>query len=291
MTKSMTTVLSDSALSHYRRDGYYFPIRVYSPEQMLEFRRQLEFFEAKLGGPMHGKYRSKPHLIFKFLNEMIHHPPILDAVEAILGPNILCWNCNFFTKEANTEDYVSWHQDATYWGLSASDVVTAWIAFTPSTLANGAMRVIAGSHHEQLGHFDTFAENNLLSRGQEIEVDVDESRAVDLVLNPGEISLHHILIVHGSRPNPTNDRRIGFAIRYVPTYIKQIAGEADSATLVRGEDTYGHFELEPTPARDLDPAMIELHERLTTMQAKILYRGTDVMDGEASAEEAPRRKI
>ena len=199
---------------------------------------------------------------------------MLDAVEDVLGPDFLCWNSSFFTKEAASPGYVSWHQDATYWGLSEPDVVTAWVAFTESTPRNGNMRVIPGSHRSQAAHVDTFHPDNLLSRGQEIAVEVDEGEAADIILEPGEMSLHHVLIVHGSRPNTSADRRIGYAIRYIPTRVRQVAGPRDSATLVRGRDAFGHFDLEPAPAADLDPEALALHADISDRQAQILYRGT-----------------
>ena len=171
---------------------------------------------------------------------------------------------------------MSWHQDSTYWGLDKPDVVTAWVALTPSNKANGAMKFIPGSHtKDQIPHRDTFAKNNLLTRGQEVAVEVDESKAVAITLEPGEISLHHVRLVHGSPPNPSQDRRIGFAIRYIPTTVAQIAGE-DSATLVRGVDTHRHFELEPRPTPDMDPEFVALHQTITERNAQILYRGTQV---------------
>lgn len=271
----MAKHLSASAIEQYRRDGYYFPIRVLSAEQILAYREKLERSEAAQGGPLTGTYRQKPHLLFTWLDELIRLPAVLDAVEDVLGPNILCWSCSFFAKGARTADYVSWHQDATYWGLSEPDVVTAWVAFTESSPKNGNMRVAPGTHRVQKPHTDTFAKHNLLSRGQEVGVEVDEAQAVDIILRPGEMSLHHVLIVHGSGPNASDGPRIGFAIRYIPTHIRQVAGPRDSASLVRGEDAYGHFELEPRPARDLDPAMVALHAAICARQAKILYRGTE----------------
>jgi hypothetical protein len=104
---------------------------------------------------------------------------------------------------------------------------------------------------------------------------VDAAKAVTLPLQPGEMSLHHVRLVHGSPPNPSSDRRIGFAIRYIPTRIRQTAGE-DNATLVRGEDRFQHFELEPRPSRELEPDFVALHKRITEHNARILYRGTGV---------------
>jgi len=124
-------------------------------------------------------------------------------------------------------------------------------------------------------HKDTFAERNMLSRGQEIAVEVDEARAVDVVLQPGEMSLHHVKLFHGSNPNRSHDRRIGFAARYVPTYVRQVVGAKDSAMLVRGVDGYGHFEHETPPVADLDPAALAQHKAVCERQAAVLYRGTD----------------
>jgi len=267
--------LSPSATEQYERDGYYFPISVLTSDEARRYRERLERVERDLGGPLRGVYRIKPHLLFTWLADLVRHPAILDAVEDVLGPDILCWNTSFFTKEARSPGFVSWHQDATYWGLSEPDVVTAWVAFTESTARNGNMRVVPGSHRTLVPHVDTFHPDNLLSRGQEITVEVDESRAADILLQPGEMSLHHVLIVHGSGANPSGDRRIGYAIRYVPTRVRQVAGARDSATLVRGKDAFGHFELEPRPDADLDPAMLALHAEISDRQTKILFRGTD----------------
>ena len=223
----------------FARNGYHFPVRALSADEALAYRRRLEQSEAMLGGPMRGALRSKPHLLFTWANELIRHPAILDAVEDILGPNLLVWSSSFFIKEANDPSYVSWHQDSTYWGLSHPDVVTAWIALSVSVVENGCMRVIPGTHlKDQLPHKDTFAENNLLTRGQEVVVEVNEADAVDVELQPGEFSLHHVRLVHGSDPNHADYRRIGYAIRYIPTYVRQTEGPRDCATLVRGVDNY-----------------------------------------------------
>jgi ectoine hydroxylase-related dioxygenase (phytanoyl-CoA dioxygenase family) len=272
----MPKSLTETEIAAYEREGYLAPVPVMSEAEARELRATLERIEAGMGGPLRGDLRHKAHLLFPFLADLIRHPAILDAIEDVLGPDILCWNTNFFIKEAETPSFVSWHQDSTYWGLSSPDVCTAWVALTPSNLDNGAMAVIPASHMmDQIPHRDTFDRHNLLTRGQEIAVEVDESAGVPLVLRPGEMSLHHVRLVHGSPPNPSNDRRIGFAIRYIPTSIRQLEG-SDSATLVRGEDRYGHFELEPRPERDMQDDMLALHHRLTGRAAQILYRGTGV---------------
>ncbi len=272
----MANVLSSSQIEQYRLDGCVFPIRVMPESDALALRKRLEAFEATAGGPLRGDLRHKSHLLFSWLSDLVRDTRIVDAVADLYGPDLLCWTTNFFIKEANNPAFVSWHQDSTYWGLSRPDVVTAWVAFTPSHRANGAMEFIPGTHtSDQIPHRDTFSKNNLLTRGQEVAVEVDASQARLIDLQPGEMSLHHVRVVHGSPPNPSDDRRIGFAIRYIPTSVRQVAGE-DSATLVRGTDHYHHFELEPRPSRDMDPEFAALHKRITERNARILYRGTDI---------------
>jgi hypothetical protein len=272
----MPKLLSEEAVARYREEGWLAPIRVMGEDEAAGLRAALEAVEGRMGGPLRGDLRHKSHLLFPFLAELIRHPRILDAVEDLLGPDILCWSSSFFIKEAANPSFVSWHQDSTYWGLSQPEVATAWVALTPSNAANGAMAVIPGSHKlDQIPHRDTFHRHNLLTRGQEIAVEVDAAKAVLLELSPGEMSLHHVRLVHGSAPNPSPDRRIGYAIRYIPTHIRQIEGE-DSATLVRGVDRYGHFEPEPYPDGEMTAAMLALHKRIAERNAKILYRGTAV---------------
>ena len=159
--------------------------------------------------------------------------------------------------------------------MDPADIVTAWVALSDSTVANGAMRVMPGTQKlEQVAHRDTFAADNLLSRGQEIAVDVDERQAVTLELKAGEMSLHHVRLVHGSDPNPSDQRRIGFAIRYLPTHVRQVVGSTDSATLVRGVDRHHNFEMEQRPDADMSAAARAFHARITGEHDQILLRGT-----------------
>jgi len=266
--------LSEAAVRQYREQGYVAPVPALSRAEAAALRASLEAFEAG-AGVLSGKLRHKPHLLFTWLNDLMRHPRILDAVEDVIGPDILCWGTSFFIKEKRNPGFVSWHQDSTYWGLEPPDIITTWVAFSDSNAANGAMRVIPGSHTmDQVPHRDTFAAENLLSRGQEIMVDVDERKAAMLELAAGEMSLHHVRLIHGSDPNPSDDRRIGFAIRYIPTYVRQVAGSHDSATLVRGVDTYHHFEEEQRPDADMSPAAVAYHAAVTGAHAQILMRGT-----------------
>ncbi|TAK82290.1 MAG: phytanoyl-CoA dioxygenase family protein [Betaproteobacteria bacterium] len=271
----MTKLLALEAVDRYRKDGVCFPVRVLSAEDAARYRARLEEHERSTGAPLQGNWRHKVHLLFTWADALVHHPRILDAVEDLIGPDILCWTTNFFIKEAANPAFVSWHQDSTYWGLEPDDVVTAWVALTPATRENGCMQVIPGSHGiDQLPHVDTFARDNLLSRGQEIAAEVDRSKAVWVTLEPGEMSLHHIKLVHGSDPNRTSDRRIGIALRYIPTHVRQTKVR-DSAMPVRGIDRYGHFDPEPRPHADLDDAALAAHADAVGRQVKALYQGTE----------------
>jgi ectoine hydroxylase-related dioxygenase (phytanoyl-CoA dioxygenase family) len=271
----MPMMLTAAEIDTYDRKGYHLPVDVLSQQEVAACRSQLEAYEEKTGGPIKGEMRHKSHLLFPWINELMRHPRMLDAVEDILGPNLLVWSTSFFIKEARDPGFVSWHQDATYWGLSSPDVCTAWIALSTADKVSGCMKFVAGTHKSQVQHADTFHKDNLLTRGQEIAVEVDESKAIYAELKPGQASLHHVLLFHGSAPNRSGDRRIGLAIRYVPTYVRQAVGAKDSATLVRGVDTHNNFLAEPRPKFDLDPDGVAFHKAATEEQQKVLYRGTD----------------
>jgi non-haem Fe2+, alpha-ketoglutarate-dependent halogenase len=266
--------MSADAIRQFNDQGYYAPIPALTGDEAALLRSRLEAFETSNSG-LTGGLRNKPHLLFTWLDELLRHPGVLDAVEQVIGPNILAWGSSFFIKEPRNPSFVSWHQDSTYWGLEPPDIVTAWVALSESTHENGAMRVIPRSHKlDQAPHRDTFSANNLLSRGQEIMVEVDESQAVELPLQPGEMSLHHVRLIHGSEPNPSAKRRIGFAIRYVPTYVRQAAGTRDSATLVRGVDEYGYFEPEQRPEFDMASAAQAHHADVMARINQVLMRDT-----------------
>jgi len=270
----MPIVLTSSEVARYNETGYHFPVDVLSAGEVADFRAKLEAYERESGGPIRGEVRHRSHVLFTWVNDMVRHPRILDAVEDVLGPDILCWNTSFFVKEARDPGFVSWHQDATYWGLSTPDVMTVWVAFSPANKVSGCMKFIAGTHKTQVKHEDTFDQDNLLTRGQEIAVRVNEADAVYAELKPGQASMHHVLLFHGSAPNQSDDRRIGLAIRYIPTHVKQAVGSRDWATLVRGTDKYLNFEPEYRPKQDLEADARAFHKMVSEEQVRVLYRGT-----------------
>jgi len=271
----MNTSLTDQQVSDYHRDGILFPLRIMTEAQAAQILQRLEALEASEGGSLSSNSNQKPHLLFPWLSELARHPAILSAVERILGPNLLCWASSFFIKNPNDGKYISWHQDSTYWDLSRPDVLTAWVALTPSTPRNGCMQVIPGTHtRDQVPHRDTFASSNLLSRGQEIAVEVDREQAVNVTLQPGEMSLHHVRIFHGSEANMSPERRVGFSIRYIPTSVSQVSGRT-SALLVKGVDEFGHFDPEPIPTIDFDPATAKFHRQAIDRINSIIYSGAE----------------
>ena len=270
----MSDYLSQSVRQQYRTDGFTPAVRVMSESAAGNYRNCLEAIEAVLGNLM-GARRFKCHLLYKWVADLIRTPSILDAVESLLGPNILCWGTDLWVKDAGSEQYVSWHQDSQYWGIDNDQLVTAWVALSPSTVESGCMRMLPGSHLERgLTHQDTFDPHNMLTRGQSIIEGIDEDRAVNIEVNAGEAVLFAYRIAHASHPNRSADRRIGVAIRYIAPHARQTKSEWDSATLLRGEDTAGNFLHEPVPASDFDPPAVEFHRKTAENLRKILYAGT-----------------
>ncbi len=246
----------------FRRDGYIAPLDALSPEEAAKYMRAIDDYEAMTGEQAAKTIRGKGHLKLMALYELTRHPAVLDAVESAIGPNILCWNSSLFTKAPKDPSYVAWHQDVYEFDTHADKIVTAWIALLPSNVANGAMKVVPGSHHDRLmPHVKTEAgKPTMLRDGLEIGVAVDENKAVALELRQGQMSLHHMYIHHGSPPNMSDTRRCGFAVRYVAPEVAPEGGRY-AATLVRGVDNVGRFGRDPVPTRDLDPVVVEYVER------------------------------
>ena len=265
----------DSAAQIFEREGYFSPVRVITKDQALHYRSLLERYEDKLGHTVRGSERTKPHLILSWVDALMRHTTILDSVEKIMGPNILCWNSWFWIKEPYSRSFVSWHQDSNYWGLDTDNLVTIWLALSPANDQSGCMRVLPQSHRKSsLTHVDLYHEDNLLTRGQAIQ-DVKEIDAVSMPLDIGEMSLHNIRMAHASSPNTTNDRRIGLSFHYIPTNTNQLNVEWDTATLVRGEDQYHHFEESPIPRFDLDPQSLDFHRKATDAMRDLLFKGAE----------------
>ena len=275
----MPRVLTDAAAEQYRRDGYCSPFGLFEPEEAATMRGALERLEAEHGGPLKGTFRIKGHLLLRWMTDLVRNPRILDAVEDLIGPNIMCWTSQWWIKEPHSPQYVSWHQDSNYWGLETDHLVSAWVALSPATVESGCMRFMPGSHlGPRLPHRETWHDDNMLSRGQEISAGIDEAEAVDMEVATGEAALFAYRLAHASHPNRSDDRRIGIAIRYMPPDARQTLSDWDSATLVRGEDRFGYFEHEPTPTCDFDPVTVEFHKRTELNHRRIVYQGTGLTE-------------
>ena len=254
----MAKLLTNEQVEKYWRDGYVHPLRALSEADAQSLRNRIEAFEAEQACEAQQALVFKAHLPFRWLSDIITHPLILDAVEDVIGPNLLCWGSSFFQKNAHDPRFVSWHQDTYYYGLEPPETLTVWLSITHSNLESGCVRVIPGSHEsrEVVAFNNITDENNLLARGQTI-VGVDEDAAVPMVLKPGEFSMHHEAVVHGSDPNRSDDRRIGLSIHYIPTHVQRVKynrpGVKPRAALVRGADEYGNWEHETLPDADFHP--------------------------------------
>jgi len=272
--------LSSNLTDRYWNDGYLFPVDVLDAQEAANYRAELEGIErdwlhADLPLPLATYKRVNAHCVLPMAARLAQHPKILDAVEGILGPDLMVWSAEFFIKEPGTKHIVGMHQDLTYWGLGeTSDQVTAWVALSPATIESGCMDFVSGSHKNPiLPHNDTFSENNLLSRGQEIAVDVADNDKTHIELQPGQMSLHHGLTIHGSGPNVSDDRRIGFAIRYLNPNARQEVADRDYAMMARGVDTSGNFAHYMPPTANFSPNSLALYDQIRTDQAKALAKG------------------
>jgi len=241
----------------FERNGFAFPLAGISADQAAAWLERYEFYESFLG--MKGRVgilRFKPHLAFTWMFDLIQHPVVLDQIERLVGPDILCVGSIVWIKDTNDGKFVSWHQDNVYTGFEPETAHLSWMAMTPSTPENGCVRFIPGSH---IGpprfHEETHDQNNLLSRGQALR-EVDASSAVPAVLAPGEFSIHHECTVHGSDENRSAGRRIGFSGIYCSPEVRSTIGRR-TANLVRGQDRYHHWDPDPAPRWDLDPVCIE----------------------------------
>ena len=272
----MTAVLTPEQIEQFNTEGYVTPVRTMDAAEAGTLRAKLEATEAARGGKLAPTERSKAHMLFKWLDDLIRDPRVLDPIEQLIGPNILCWNTLFWIKEAQSPSFVSWHQDTKYWGLSSERVITAWLALSPASLDAGCMRVMPRTHiGDVLPHDDQYHQDNLLTRGQQITEGVDDAEAIYMPLQVGEMSLHNYRLAHASGPNNTDDRRIGVSMHFMPTETGQIVGNWDSAALVRGEDTFGNFTHTPIPAADFDEEAVAFHAKAAQAINDIVYAGAD----------------
>ena len=265
--------LTPKQLKQYEDDGYVSPIEALSKDEAKEIREEIENIEKKWPSELDGLGRNYIHFISPVFDRVCHNPKILDAVESIIGKNILICGTTLFVKNPNEEGFVSFHQDAKYIGLEPYNWVTAWVAITDANEKNGCMKMWAGSHKEDLKyHNQKFDENNLLTRGQTVEnVPISETKPV--VLKAGQMSLHHPKIVHGSEINKSKDRRIGFVIQsYIGTNVDQVLGKM-YVQLARGEDSFKYHKHVKRSFNLMSEKDVLLRKKANEELSNIFYNG------------------
>lgn len=274
----------------YNARGCVYPIDVLPPSEAAEYRTRIEEVERRPRGGLPFPYL-KPYLALTVVNELVRLPAVLDVVEEIIGPDILVWDGALIVKEPHAPGKFTWHQDLTYWGLAPEEgVVSTWLALSPSTSESGCVKMIPGTHTlEIFPHRDTFGADNMLSRGQEIATEIDESQAVDVVLEPGQMSIHHPHLFHRSSPNRSGDRRIGMNVQYIAPHVRQVVGSSDSAMPVRGRDRTGNFEIETPPASDFAPESMALLAAVTERRREYLFQGVESQRSRVYDEHVGRR--
>jgi ectoine hydroxylase-related dioxygenase (phytanoyl-CoA dioxygenase family) len=267
----MPKVLSPAQIEAFDRDGFVAPVRAIPERRAIDYRRQLEAFEARYPDDRL-KLDQKAHMICPWVDEMIREPGILDATEDLIGPDILCWGTSLRAKQPDGRTFAGWHQDTAYADVKPIVVIVA-LALSPARSGNGCIRGIPGSHRGPLlPHKEAFATDSLLSREQYIDAAFDETPTADFELDPGEIALFNNAIIHSSKPNFGSDRRILFLLEMVPTLAYQHAPR-ESAVLVRGQDSHGNFDTDPRPQTEMGATELAAWERAVAIQASVLFRG------------------
>ena len=266
--------LSNEQINQYKEDGYIAPIDVLTKDEAEEVKKEIEYIEKKWPNEIEGLGRNYVHLISPVLDKVSHNSKILDAVESIIGKDILVCGTTLFIKNPDKKGFVSFHQDAKYIGLEPYNWVTGWLAVTDANEENGCMRMLKGSHKKDLKfHDQKFDENNLLTRGQTIEnVPINETTPV--ILKAGQLSLHHPTIIHGSGLNKSKERRIGFAIQsYIGTNVDQVLGKI-YVQQARGNDNFKYHEHVKRPTQLMNNDDINTRKKANEELSKIFYNGS-----------------
>ena len=275
MSQPQQLVLDQADITRtYMQDGFVVPIDVLSQHEARILRTDLEDAEAELANDVEklALLKAYPDRLLPSFDALTRNETLISAASAVLGPNLMVWSAGLFIKEANSPKIVSWHQDLTYWGLDDIAETTCWVALSKAHETSGCMKFVPGSHKTKIvPHIDTYAEDNLLSRGQEIAIEVNEKDAVVAALDAGQASMHHGLLFHGSGPNTTDDRRIGSAIRYIKPSMKQATGDRPLVSLVRGQDNFGNFKIVDAPRGRLLDEDFELCRQDKALKARLLY--------------------
>ena len=269
-------LLSEDQIKQYNQKGYVSPIQALTKNQAQEVKKEIEFIENKWPNELKNLGRNYPHLISPILDNVVRNSNILDAVESIIGKNILACGTTLFIKEPDERGFVSFHQDAKYIGLEPHNWVTAWVAITDANENNGCMKMWPGTHKQELKyHNEKFDYNsgNLLTRGQTVE-NVPLEKTESVILTEGQMSLHHPRIVHGSGINKSKKRRIGFVIQsYIGTNVQQVLGKM-YVQLVRGKDNFNYHQKTNKPIKTMEKKAVKIRKKAMEELSKIFYNET-----------------
>jgi non-heme Fe2+,alpha-ketoglutarate-dependent halogenase len=259
--------LSQEQVNFYRQNGFLFPIPALAPEEIATCLAGLARLETDLGSPVADadvKWRSHAYAHSPWFDTLIRHPRILDAVEDVIGPNILVWTSTFFIKEPHSPTFAAWHQDGAYFGLEPKQQVCAWVALTDASREAGCMEHLSSQGAPRLLHHAALGLANSINRaGQTIMDPFDDTNPTAMALPPGSFSLHHELSVHRSAPNNAAHRRVGIGLNYLPAHARVDGPVRCRAMLVRGEDTHGNFDLIDPPSAERDAAALTIHQQVS----------------------------
>jgi hypothetical protein len=259
--------LTPEQVDAYRYNGFLFPIPALTRDEVDTCLAGLTRLENELGCAVADadvKWRSHAYAHSPWFNDLIRHPRILDAIEDVIGPNILVWTSTFFIKEPHSPTFAAWHQDGTYFGLEPKEQVCAWVALTDASREAGCMEQLSfHGEPKQYSHAALGLANSINRAGQTIMEKFDQSKPVAMALPAGSFSLHHELAVHRSAPNNAFHRRIGIGLNYVPTHVRVDSPVRLKAMLVRGEDTYGRFDLVDSPTAERDATALAVHQAVS----------------------------
>lgn len=256
----MPRLLTPLQVDQYERDGFACPVPVLTDAEVRDLRADLEYWEKQQGHALDFPEKSKSYLLYAWADRLVHHPKVLDAVEDVIGPDILVYHSTMWIKEAHAPAYVRWHQDGAYFFLDPLDHVTAWVALSEASEKAGCMRVIPGTHRlPMIDHDDRPDAHNMIKRGQGISRRFDGESGAAMPLRAGELSLHHTALVHCSPGNGNDDRRMGLGISFVPAHVRPLGPVTPSALLVRGQDRFAHFLPETRLGTPMSPQAQAAH--------------------------------
>jgi len=262
----MKALTAEQAAS-YHHDGFLFPLPALSPDEIAASLAGLERLETELGSHVADaeiKWRSHAYAHSPWLNDLIRHPRILDAIEDVIGPDILVWTSTFFIKEPGSKTFAAWHQDGAFFGLEPNEQVCAWVALTDASREAGCMEMLSSRGAPRLLHHEAKGLKNSINRaGQTIVEPFDKRKPTAMALPAGSFSLHHEFAVHRSAPNHASHRRVGIGLNYLPPHVRVNSPVRLKAMLVRGEDRYGNFDLIDPPAAERDAAALATHQQVS----------------------------